>query len=167
VKKDYAAVMRARFMTGLLALTLIGCGGDDDDGGSGSTAIAEGKLSGKVGGEPWTVASAETDAFFSNDKKLWVELYGEPSTEACGLVSPSGNHLLLNVPTSPGEYPLSLDLNGTFVIETPTGTDNLVGTKGLLRVDEVSATTLRAGINIEYDAGSSVSGEFEAVICAE
>lgn len=158
--------MRARFMTGLLAFTLSACGGDDD-GGSGSSAIAEGKLTGKVGGQPWTVASAETDAFFSDEEELWVNLYGEPSAEACSSFSPSGGHVILTVPTSPGEYPLSLNLNGTFVIETPTGTDNLVGTKGLLRVDEVTETTLKAGISIEYDAGSSLSGEFEAVICAE
>jgi hypothetical protein len=159
--------MRARSMMGLLALTLSGCGGGDDDGGSGPNAIAEGTLTGKVGGEPWTVASAETDAFLSDDKELWVALYGEPSPEACGFGSPSGNHLILTVPTSPGEYRLSLNLNGTFVIETPTGTDNLVGTKGSLRVDEVTATTLKAGVSIEYDAGSSLSGEFEAVICAQ
>lgn len=152
-------------MTWLLALTLAGCGGDDD--GSGSTAIAQGSLTGEVGGQSWTVASAETDAFLSDADELWVDLYAQPATVACGSNSPSGNSLILTVPRSPGDYQLSFQLNGTFVIETPSGTENLVGTEGRLRVDEVTATTLRAGVTIEFDADNTVSGEFEAVICAD
>jgi hypothetical protein len=151
-------------MTWLLALTLASCSGDD---GSASIAIAEGSLSGKVGGQSWTVASAESNAFLSNADELWVDLYAQPTTTACGSDSPRGNSLILKVPRQPGDYQLSFQRNGTFVIETPSGTDNLVGTEGRLRVDEVTATTVRAGVAIEFDADNSVSGEFEAVICAE
>jgi hypothetical protein len=157
--------MSARFATWLVALTLAGCSGDDD--GSASAAIAAGKLSGKVGGQSWTVASAETDAVLSDADELWVDLYDQPATTACGSNSRGGNSLILTVPRSPGDYRLSWQLNGTFVIETPSGTDNLVGTEGRLRVDEVTATTLRAGVTIEFDADNTLSGEFEAVICAD
>ena len=157
--------MSARFATWLLALTLAGCSGDDD--ASESAAIAAGKLSGKVGGQSWTVASAETSAFLSDEDELWVDLHAQPATEACGFGSPSGNSLILHVPRSPGDYQLSFQLNGTFVIETPSGPENLVGTEGRLRVDEVTATTVRAGVAIEFDADNTVSGEFEAVICAD
>jgi hypothetical protein len=159
--------MKLRYLTYLLSLALCGCGSDDGDGGGGSGEIASHELSGKIAGQSWNVAHAETDPFFDDDEELWVDLYGQPATEACGSNEPDGSKLILSVPRRAGEYPLSLQRNGTFVIQTTDGTDNLVGTEGSLRVDEVTSTTLRGGVSIEYDADNSVSGVFEVTICAE
>jgi hypothetical protein len=156
--------MNLRHWMCVLSLTLSGCGGDDGDE---SLTIASHELSGKIDGQSWTIAHAETDPFFDDDTKLWVDLYGQPTTEACGFTHPDGSKLILTVPRQPGQYALSLQRNGTFVIETPSGTDNLVGTEGSLRVDEVTSTTLRGGVAIEFDADNSVSGVFEATICTE
>ena len=154
--------MSMRYLVCVLPLILIGCGGDDGD--DASYTIASHALSGKIAGQSWTLARAETDPFFDDAEKLWVNLYGQSTGVACG-AEPDGSKLLLRVPRRPGEYALGLMLNGTFVIETPSGTDNLVGTEGSLRVDEVTSTTLRGGVAIEFDADNSVSGLFEATIC--
>lgn len=155
--------MRA-WLLGALILSLSGCGGGDDDDGA-STPIASGNLTGKVGGMSWTLASAQTDAFLSDSDGFWVDLYSEPVT-ACGAFG-GGNSLILNVPPKVGSYPLSITLNGTFVVDAGGTTDNLVATQGRLRVDEVTSAMLRGGLSMTYDGNNSVSGDFEAVVCAD
>lgn len=154
--------MRSGFSLGVLVLALSGCGSSGDGGDS--TPIAKGALTGKVGGASWTVASAQTDAFLSDQDGLWLELYAEP-VASCGAFG-NGNSLILNVPPKVGSYSFGNKLNGTFVIESASGSDNLVATQGSLRVDEVTSALLRGGVSMTFDADNSVSGEFEAVVCA-
>jgi hypothetical protein len=155
--------MRWLCMGSIACLLLVGCGGGDDanDGGAG---IADAPLSGKVGGQAWTLASAQTDAFLSDEQNFWVDVYAEAPASECGAPA-SGNSLILNVPRKTGSYPLSFQRNGTFVVEQPSTTNNLIATQGSLRVDEVTSTTLRGGVSMTYDSNNSVSGSFEAVVC--
>lgn len=126
--------------------------------------IASSPLSGKVGGAAWTLAGARTNAFLSEGDNFGVDVYGQ-GTVTCDSTG-QGNSLILNVPKKVGTYRLSLSLNSTFVVEG-TETDNLVATQGAIRVDEVTATSLRGGVNMTYDASNSVNGVFEATICAQ
>ena len=149
-----------------LCLLLAGCGGgvdDGDDGGGGSAMIANAKLAGKVGGMSWTLAAAQTDAFFSDATDFWVDLYSE-APSGCSSSTAPGSHVILTVPNKVGSHALSLMLNGTFVIDN-ANQDNLVATKGTIRVDEITDTLLRAGVTMTYDDANSISGEFEAKIC--
>lgn len=144
-----------------MVLALAGCS-DSGDGG-GSSSIANGTLTGKVGGASWTFAGAKTDAFLSDDQTFWVDVYAQAVSGCNG--AGSGNKLILNVPKQVGTRQLSLQLNATFVIEGAE-TQNLIATQGAIRVDEVNDTTLRGGVTMIYDGDNSVSGDFEAAICA-
>jgi hypothetical protein len=154
--------MHRSWLLAVLALSLFGCGGDDD---TASTQIANGNLTGKVGGASWTLASAQTDSFLSDSDAFWVDLYSEP-VAACGAFG-SGNSLILQVPTKVGSYPFGSSLTGTFLVDAAGTSENLIATQGLLRVDEVTSAMLRGGLSMTYDDGNKVSGEFEAVVCAD
>lgn len=143
-----------------LCLLLAGCS-DSGDGG-GSAAIANGKLTGKVGGASWTLGGAQTDAFFSDTTKFWVDLYSA-AAPGCGSQG-SGSRVILNVPNKVGTHSLSLQLNGTFALDN-ADQDNLVATEGAIRVDEITATLIRGGVTMTFDAANSISGEFDATIC--
>lgn len=157
--------MKRVLVLGACALLTAACsGGDSGDGEGGSVDIASSPLTGKVGGAAWTLAGARTNAFLSDDDNFWVDMYGQ-GTVTCGSTG-QGNSLIVNAPKKVGTYRLSLSLNSTFVVEG-TETDNLVATQGAIRVDEVTATSLRGGINMTYDANNSVNGAFEATICAQ
>jgi hypothetical protein len=152
---------KAALLTGL-CLLLAGCGDGGDDEGGGSLTIANGRLAGKVGGMSWTLAAAQTNANLSDATKLWVDLYsGAPS--GCGSYAP-GSHVILRVPNQVGSHPFTLQLNGTFVLENDNQ-DNLVATKGTVRVDEITDTVLRGGLAMTFDDANSISGELEAKIC--
>ena len=107
-------------------------------------------------------ASAQTNAFFSDATKLWVDLYSE-APSGCGSSAP-GSNVILTVPNKVGLHALSLQLNGTFVLDN-ANQDNLVATKGTIRVDEITDTLLRGGVAMTFDDANSISGEFEAKIC--
>ena len=146
-----------------LCLLLAGCGdGGDDGNGGGSATIANGTLAGKVGGMSWTLVAAQTNAFFSDANKLWVDLYSA-APSGCGSSAP-GSNVILTVPNKIGSHALSLQLNGTFVLDN-ANQDNLVATKGTIRVDEITDTRLRGGLAMTYDDANSITGEFEAKIC--
>ena len=72
--------------------------------------------------------------------------------------------MILTVPNKVGSHRLSLQLNGTFVIDN-ANQDNLVATDGAIRVDEITDARVRGGVTMTYDAANSISGEFEATIC--
>jgi len=155
--------MTRAVLLGALCLLLAGCGDDGGDGdGGGSASIASGNLTGKVGGMSWTLAGAQTDAFFSDETEFWVDLYSA-APPACGS-SGAGSSVILTVPNKVGSYPLSFQRNGTFVLDN-ANQDNLVATEGSLRVDEITSTLVRGGVTMTYDAANSISGEFAATIC--
>ena len=140
----------------LLAALVAGCGSD--------YSITEQNLTGEVGGTAWTFVEGDTNAFLS-DEDFFATLYAE-DYEQCGTVSPGAvNHLILNIPKETGEWDRSLSRNMTFVVQETDGTDNLIGTKGLLRVDEVTSTAVTGGIYAKFDGGNEVDGTFTIQIC--
>ena len=150
-----------------IGLFALGCSSGDggDDGGGNDVTITDAPLGGTVGGQAWTVARAETDAFLSEgEPDYWTDLYGSPGTacESSGL--DEGHHVILQAPRQPGEYPLSLSYNATFVIVGDI-TDNLVATTGRVVIDEVTSSVIRGGAYLHYDADNTVNGRFEITIC--
>ncbi|MEP6861602.1 MAG: hypothetical protein ABJE66_13330 [Deltaproteobacteria bacterium] len=149
-------------MTKLLALTLsclftvaAGCGTSD----SGSTTIDAGTLAGMVYGQPWTFQAGGTDAFLSaNDDNFFATFYQGAFT--CGS-EPSGPSLIVAVPKVPGDYPMSLMRNMTFVM----GSDNKVAIDGRVVVDSVTATTVTGGLVGTFDDQNTVSGHFTLTVC--
>jgi hypothetical protein len=156
----------ARALLVAVALTVGGCG---SSGGGSSFDIPTTTLSGKVGGQPWTLVSGETDAFLSMGKaQFFTTMYMESVTPCTGAgFSVTTNQLIMNIPMTPGDYNLSLDLSQTFVVD-PGGSDqNDIAISGRIVVDQVTATMVSGGANIQFDADNSVSGQFQATVCAQ
>lgn len=148
------------------ALSAFGCSSSGDNDGE-SFTIASSSLAGKIGGQPWSFVAGQTDAFLSDDEQFWADLYADPLSSACQSTSSSDkHHVILSVPTKPGDYELNLSLNATFVIEGAQ-TDNLLATRGRLVVDEVTASSIRGKTHIVLDAGNEIDGSFTLTRCPE
>lgn len=142
----------------LLCTLLTACAAD-----SGTADLEDTPLAGTVGGKAWTFVAGDTDAFLSKDEPdFFASLYPATFT-ACGFAGPAGDHLLLSIPKTPGEYPMSLSRNMTFVV----GDDNKIAINGTIVVDEVTATSVKGGLVASFDAANEVNGRFEIPICAE
>lgn len=142
----------------LLAVLLSACAAD-----SGSADLSDTPLAGTVGGQTWTFAAGHTDAFLSkDDPDFFATLYPTTFT-ACGFSEPGGNHLIVAIPKTPGEYPMSLARNMTFVV----GNDNKIAIDGRIVVDEVTATSVKGGLVGSFDSSNEVNGRFEITICAD
>lgn len=150
-------------MTKLLALASFcflslaaGCGTSD----GGSTTIDDGTLAGMVYGQPWTFQAGGTDAFLSEgDDNFFATFYAGAFT--CGGSEPTGPSLIVAVPKVPGDYPMSLMRNMTFVM----GSDNKIATDGRVVVDSVTATTVTGGLVGTFDDQNTVSGHFTLTVC--
>ncbi len=134
--------------------------------GTSAVEISKVPMSGKIGGEPWTLGTAETLAFLSMDARFFINAYAETFAPCTGAGSSvTGNYLILNVPKAPGDYALSLSLNETFFVQS--NNHNNVATQGRLVVDEVTATTVSGGGHFQFDSDNYVDGQFVAQICAQ
>ncbi|MFZ5893002.1 MAG: hypothetical protein ACOY0T_18220 [Myxococcota bacterium] len=153
----------------LLCMAACSSDGDGSTGSVDSTTIASTPLSGKADGKPWTFVNGWTDAFLSEgEPNYWAALYAESLTSCSGIPDNKQPELLMNLPRQPGTYKLSLQLNATFAIARASNdTDNLVATKGKLVIDEVTATQVRGGAFVEYDANNSVNGQFQIAVCPD
>lgn len=124
-------------------------------------------LAGTVGGQQWTFQAGDTDAFLSKDEPdFFATLFPASAAgtfTACGFSQPAGNHLIVSIPKTPGEYPMSLSRNMTFVV----GNDNKIAVDGMIVVDEVTATSIKGGLVASFDSSNEVNGRFEIPICAE
>jgi hypothetical protein len=146
----------------VLALATAGCSSSDDGGGTNGGAIIDTTLSGKVGGQTWSFQVGATDAFLSDgDDNFFAALYATAYTPCSG-PEPSGLHLLVAVPKQPGDYPLNLMRNVTFVVGD---SDNLISLDGHIIVDEVTATTVTGGLRTRRDDGNDVNGQFQLTVC--
>ena len=152
-------VIRTAILCLGLAALAGGCGG----GGGGSTAISSQPLSGKIGGQPWTFVTGETNSSMSTASQYWVDAYAESFTPCTGYASSPADELLLTLPTGVGNYPLSFDLIQTFYVAA-TG-DNLGATSGEIEITAITATTITGGASFAYDADNSVNGQFQITIC--
>jgi len=147
-------------MTKLLAFAsfcfLAACGTSD----SGSTTIDDGTLTGMLYSQPWTFQAGGTDAFLSEgDDNFFATFYAGAFT--CGGSEPSGPSLIVAVPKVPGDYPMSLMRNMTFVM----GSDNKVAVNGRVVVDSVTATSVTGGLVGTFDDQNTVSGHFTLTVC--
>ncbi len=121
-------------------------------------------LTGAVGGETWTFAAGETNAFHSEgENDYFAELYPAAYTQ-CGFSTPSGNHLIVSVPKKTGDFTFGTSRNMTFVVGD---SNNLISFEGRVVVDEVTATTIKGGLVASYDGDNDVNGTFELAICAQ
>jgi len=140
----------------LASLLFAACGTSD----SGSTTIDDGQLAGMVSGQPWTFVAGGTDAFLSEgDDNYFASFYAGAYT--CNQSEPSGPSLIVAVPKAPGDYPMSLQRNMTFV----NGSDNKIAVDGRVVVDSVTATTVTGGLVGTFDDQNQVSGHFTLTIC--
>jgi hypothetical protein len=146
--------------------------GCSDGGGAGGdatprTPIASSVLAGVVGGKPWSLGSADTDAFLSEDStSFWVSAYAESGAPCETPIGGSGgNELILFVPKAAGDYSLGFSLTATFVVDPRGLNQNLVATRGRIVVEEVTATYVRGGAAIALDTDNTVNGQFQANVC--
>jgi hypothetical protein len=140
-------------VTTLAAVLATGCASDP--------AIDAAPLAGVVAGQPWTFQTGATDAFLSSTgDTFFAEFYATAYT-ACTGSTPTGPSLIVAVPMTPGDYPMSLQRNMTFV----NGSDNKIATDGRVVVDTVTATTVTGGLVGTYDDANSVNGQFTLTIC--
>jgi len=140
-----------------------GCGGGGSSNGSGAP-ISSQPLSGKIGGQPWSLAIAQTDSFLSMGDKFFVTMYPTTFTACDTFGAPSNvNTVIIELPKTAGSYNLSLDMNAT-LYEAATS-DNRVATQGHVVIDTITATTISGGANFAFDANNAVDGQFQATIC--
>jgi len=147
-----------------------GCGGANDDGGDGGpgggTPITEQPLTGKIGGQPFTFATGETDAFLSMGDRYFVTLYGSAFTAcAVGGAPFSASSVIFEVPKAAGTYKLGLTQTAT--LYDGAVSYNHVATRGSIVIDAIAGTTISGGASITFDANNAVNGKFTATICAD
>ena len=119
-------------------------------------------LAGTVSGSSWSYVAGNTDSFLSSGSdNYYATLYPVAFTPCTGN-EPSGPHLIVAIPKSPGDYPMDFSRNMTFV----DGSDNnSIATDGRIVVSSVDATTVSGGLTGTYDALNQVSGQFTVTIC--
>jgi hypothetical protein len=159
IKIARRVAIQVRILGVALAALAAGCGSS----GGGSTVISSQPLAGKIGGQPWTFMTGATDSYLSTASKYWVDAYGESFTACTGSPSTSADRILMSLPTTIGNYPLSLHFNQTFYIAATN--DNLVATSGEIDITDITATTITGGAKFAYNADNSVDGQFEVTIC--
>ena len=142
-----------------LAALAAGCGSS----GGGSTVISSQPLAGKIGGQPWTFMTGETDSFLSTASEFWVDAYAESFTPCGGAAPFSVDRLIMSIPTAVGNYAVTLQLNQTFYIAA--NNDNLVATSGEIDITEITATTITGGAKFAYNGDNSIDGQFQVAIC--
>jgi hypothetical protein len=159
--------MRALIMVSFvplgMALTVGGCGGGTSSNGSGAV-ISTQPLSGKIGGQSWSLAIAQSDSYLSMGDRFFVTMYPTSFTACETFGAPSNaNTVIIELPKTAGSYSLGLDMNAT-LYEAATS-NNRVATQGRVVIDSVTATTISGGANFAYDANNAVDGQFQATIC--
>lgn len=142
----------------ILALSfaaLAGCASD------GREDLVTTPLAGEVGGQAWTFVAGHTSAFLSEgEDDFFATLYAEQFTP-CGFSEPTGPHLIVAIPKTPGDYDLSLSRNMTFVVDS----DNKISVDGRIVVDTVTADKVTGGLVSSYDGDNEVNGTFEVTVC--
>jgi len=139
-------------------------GNSDNNPSTGNIAISTQHLSGKIGGQAWSLGTAETDSFLTTTDRFFVNMYSETFT-ACSTDSATANsnRLILNLPKTTGSYNLSISLIETFYVASTS--DNLGAISGRIQIDSVTAATITGGLNMTFDSENTVDGQFEVAVC--
>ena len=152
----FAFGLAAQLAFGLAAGLAAGCAGPIE--------ISDAPMSGRIGGVPWTLGSAETNGFLSASDQFFIDAYAEVVAPCTGAGSQvRSNRLILNVPRETGNYLLGGGLNETFFVQG-TGA-NYIATQGRIIVNQVTDTMLSAGAHFMFDGDNVVDGQFQAQIC--
>jgi hypothetical protein len=154
-------------MSGAVLMTAVAaCGPEKTDEGP-EYVIEDQPLQGAIAGAAWEFQWAQTSAFLSDEDGFFTELFGSaaPAEPACDAIpSGDGPTVLISLPREPGDYAMSLRQNGTF---THGDSENEIATDGLIRIDDVTDTTITGGLAMESGDDFSINGNFEAPICPE
>jgi hypothetical protein len=148
---------------GLLCLGLVALAGGCGSSNGGSTTISSQPLSGKLGGQPWTLGTGQTNSSFSTTTQYGVDAYATTFTPCTDSAPTGSDEVSMNLPMAVGHYAVSFSLNQTFYVAA-TG-DNFVATSGEIDITDISATTITGGANFAYNADNSVDGQFQITIC--
>ena len=101
--------------------------------------------------------------FLSTSTSYWVDMFATTFT-ACQDSPPSdANSILVELTSTPGNYSLSTALNATFYDASTSY--NWVATRGSIRIDSVTSTTISGGANFTYNADNTIDGKFQVTIC--
>jgi hypothetical protein len=154
----------APLLLALSATAGAGCGGGEADK---TYTIADTPLAGVVGGQPWALGMAETDVFLSDVDSFFADFYSETVAPCAGaILLPATHHLIMHVPTEIGSYDLSFERTASFVVVEQSGSPvSYVTYQGRIVVDEITASVVRGGINLDYDGDNNVNGRFELAVC--
>lgn len=147
-----------RFVVAVVGLVACGGGGSSD-----GWEVTDQALQGLIGGQSWTFAEGETDAFLSDADSFFAVMHDE-AYDPCVSLEPDGPQLLLGVPTAVGTYDFGASRSITF---SPSAGENLVSFSGGIIVEEVTETTVSGGLYSKFDAENEVDGNFTLTICAE
>jgi len=159
----------ARTNAGILCVSLLllancGDGGEDTGAGGNNQPISSQNLSGKIGGQPWSFMTGQTDSFLSDATKYFTTLYPSAFTACQTFAAPGNdNYILIDLPASVGSYGLSLSQNAT--LYDASTSYNWVATRGRIQIDSITETTITGGVTITYNADNAVDGQFQASIC--
>jgi len=153
----YAAPMRSLSLLVLALLSACPPPADEEE------VFSTEPLGGEVGGEPWTFAAADSDAFLSDEASAFVVFSNAAFTPCVDNVE--GPQLISALPLEVGVH--KLKLAGPNVTFSPTAGENIVAISGAIRIDEVTDTTITGAINAKADGANEADGVFSVTICAE
>lgn len=150
-----------RLPIALFALAFTACGDEDVD--ELPCEVLGTNLSGTIDGASFEFVAGETSSFLSDDEEFFATLYGE-AYETCGYDVPDGSHIIVSIPTTPGEYELGAMMNGTFVYDDGGSPMNEIAFSGVVVVDAVTDTTVSGALCMAV-GDHEVNGEFTIDIC--
>lgn len=126
--------------------------------------ISSSTLTGQIDGQPWSFRTGHTSAFLSEGENDYFATLYPTAFTPCGVSEPTGPHLIVSIPKTPGDYDLGFDLNMTFV---GAGSSNKVAFDGRLVVDIATPTRVTGGLHGYYDGQNEVNGQFDVTVCAD
>lgn len=125
--------------------------------------ISSSNLTGSVAGQPWSFKAGNTSAFLSEGEDDYFATLYPTAFTPCGQ-EPSGPHIIVAIPKSPGDYDMGFDHNMTFVGNDST---NKVAFDGRIVVDFATSTHVVGGLHGYYDGANEVNGQFDVTVCAD
>lgn len=153
------------------------------DVGDGSTDLVDGRspseggsipapvLSGTIGGKPWTFVAGETNPPRSSSLYIEADLWDQSNPSPCAHLNPGGANapvIFLEVPIQTGTYQISAQGFPDESFGYPIG-DYYVNTSaitGMLDIQEITATSIKGFVDITDGDLSTVTGNFEILVCA-
>ncbi len=149
-------------MKWIALLLLIGCGSDELDGDEPADllVIAEQPAQGAIAGVSWTVGTRYMNV---SGTELFVDLLQDAVADCTkDETAASYPFIILSTPITPGRYELGESQFVTFV-DKPSS--NLIVGRGVVQIDEITATTVRAGMHVFDAEHGEINGRFDGELC--